>query len=82
MDVGTEWLVDAYDCYAAALSDPARVREACERILAGLRLRVVGAPIWHQFPPPGGVTRGLPRSFTKHQAAVIPAAQSARNSGA
>jgi S-adenosylmethionine decarboxylase len=56
MNVGTEWLVDVYDCDAAALTDVVRMRAACHRIIAGLDLRVVGAPLWHEFPPPGGVT--------------------------
>jgi len=56
MNVGTEWLVDVYDGDAAALADLARMRSACERVIEGLDLCVVGSPQWHQFPPPGGVT--------------------------
>jgi S-adenosylmethionine decarboxylase len=28
----------------------------CQRIVNENDLTVVGAPLWHQFPPPGGVT--------------------------
>jgi S-adenosylmethionine decarboxylase len=56
MNVGTEWLVDVYDCGAAVLADAARMRAACDRIIDGLDLCVVGAPLWHKFGPPGGVT--------------------------
>jgi S-adenosylmethionine decarboxylase len=38
------------------LRDTAALRALCERILRELELRVVGNGVWHQFPPPGGVT--------------------------
>src|SRR5947208_1407620 len=50
--VGTEWLIDAAGCDPAALRDGATLRGVCERLLADLRLHVVGAGTWHQFPPP------------------------------
>jgi S-adenosylmethionine decarboxylase len=56
MVVGTEWLIDASGCAPAALRDTAALRLLCERILADLELRVVGEGLWHQFPPPGGLT--------------------------
>lgn len=56
MSVGTEWLVDAEGCSAEALRDIATVRRVCEEVIASLGLRVVGDPMWHQFPLPGGVT--------------------------
>jgi S-adenosylmethionine decarboxylase len=56
MKVGIEWLVDAEGCRAELLRNvPALVR-LCEQIIAKLDLHVVGEGIWHQFPPPGGVT--------------------------
>ena len=55
-EVGVEWLVDAVGCRPAALRDPAALRAVCERLLAELELRVIGAGVWHQFPPPGGLT--------------------------
>src|SRR5437762_9513798 len=56
MNVGTEWLVDAEGCSADLLRDVDTVRALCEEVIAHLGLRVVGDPMWHQFPHPGGVT--------------------------
>lgn len=56
MNVGTEWLVDAEGCSAELLRDIEAVRSVCEAVIADLGLRVVGEPMWHQFPQPGGVT--------------------------
>ena len=56
MNVGTEWLVDAEDCAAEPLRDINTVRGFCEEVITALDLRVVGEPMWHQFPGPGGVT--------------------------
>jgi len=56
MNVGTEWLVDAEGCSADLLRDVKTVRGLCEDVIADLGLRVVGEPMWHQFPRPGGVT--------------------------
>lgn len=56
MNLGTEWLVDAEGCSADLLRDVEAVRGVCEEVVADLGLRVVGEPLWHQFPQPGGVT--------------------------
>jgi len=56
MNVGAEWLVDAEGCSPESLRDMTAVRAACEAIISDLDLRVVGQPMWHQFPEPGGVT--------------------------
>jgi S-adenosylmethionine decarboxylase len=56
MNVGTEWLVDAEGCSAELLRNVETVRSLCEEVIADLGLRVVGEPMWHQFPQPGGVT--------------------------
>ena len=56
MNVGTEWLVDAEGCVAELLRDVNAVRGLCEEVIADLDLRVVGEPMFHQFPPPSGVT--------------------------
>jgi S-adenosylmethionine decarboxylase len=56
MTVGTEWLVDAEGCSADLLRDIETVRSLSEEVIADLGLRVVGEPMWHQFPQPGGVT--------------------------
>jgi S-adenosylmethionine decarboxylase len=56
MRVGYEWLVDAEGCRPELLADPAVLRAICSQIIAQLDLHVVGEALWHQFPPPGGVT--------------------------
>lgn len=56
MNLGIEWLVDAEGCSADLLRDVEAVRGVCEEVVADLGLRVVGEPLWHQFPQPGGVT--------------------------
>ena len=56
MNVGTEWLVDAEGCSAELLRDIEAARSVCEEVISDLSLRVVGEPVWHQFPQPGGVT--------------------------
>jgi S-adenosylmethionine decarboxylase len=54
--VGVEWQIDALGCSAALVAEIKTPRLVCERILAELALRVIGAGHWHQFPEPGGVT--------------------------
>jgi S-adenosylmethionine decarboxylase len=56
MVVGSEWLIDASGCSPAALCDIDALRTLCQRIVVELELRVVGAGVWHRFPPPGGLT--------------------------
>jgi S-adenosylmethionine decarboxylase len=56
MNIGTEWLVDAEGCSPDLLRDLKTVRGLCEEVVADLDLRVVGDPMWHQFPQPGGIT--------------------------
>ncbi|MFY9555901.1 MAG: S-adenosylmethionine decarboxylase [Blastocatellia bacterium] len=56
MNIGTEWLVDAEGCSPELIRDIETVRSLCEEVVADLGLRVVGEPMWHKFPQPGGVT--------------------------
>lgn len=56
MNPGTEWLIDASGCDAGRLCELRALRAVCEEIVSALGLQVVGSPLWHQFPPPGGVT--------------------------
>ena len=56
MNLGTEWLVDAEGCSAERLRDIETLRRVCEAVVSNLGLRVVGEPMWHQFPQAGGVT--------------------------
>ncbi len=56
MDVGTEWLIDAQGCDAEKLRSVEALSALLQQVIADLRLNVVGAPHWHQFPGAGGVT--------------------------
>ena len=56
MIVGTEWLIEASGCEAERLRDPERLSMLFQSVIAELDLQVVGAPRWHQFPGPGGIT--------------------------
>ena len=56
MDVGTEWLIDAFGCRSDRLADVDFLRGVCDGIVAALDLHVVGQAQWRQFPPPGGIT--------------------------
>jgi S-adenosylmethionine decarboxylase len=56
LTVGTEWLVEASGCDAAALRDAGRLREVFARAVRELGLCVVGEAQWHKFPGEGGVT--------------------------
>lgn len=53
---GTEWLVDAYRCDPARLASPRSLRELSDGVIERLGLHVLGPPVIHQFPSPGGVT--------------------------
>ena len=53
---GTEWMIDASGCSAAALADVVQIRSICDRVVLDLGLNVVGRPMCHAFPGPGGVT--------------------------
>ena len=56
MMVGTEWLIEATGCDAGALGDLACLHRIFVRILEELDLHIVGDPVWHKFPAPGGIT--------------------------
>lgn len=53
---GEEWLIDAFGCAADRLRDGPLLRSLADEIVSALRLTLVGAPVWHQFPAPGGWT--------------------------
>ena len=55
MIVGTEWLIEAAGCDAAALRDEAALKGLMATVIADLGLKSIGA-IWHKFPGEGGVT--------------------------
>jgi len=54
--VGTEWLVEAVGCDPRRLQDAVALRVLLDEVLRDLSLETVGQPLWHTFPPPGGVT--------------------------
>lgn len=56
LDAGLEWLVDAFGCSPAALRDPEQIGRVFARAVEDLGLHPVGAPRFHTFPDPGGVT--------------------------
>jgi S-adenosylmethionine decarboxylase len=56
LDTGLEWLVDAHGCAPAALRDPELLGRVFARAVEELGLRPLGAPRFHVFPAPGGVT--------------------------
>jgi S-adenosylmethionine decarboxylase len=56
LTVGTEWLIEASGCDAAALRDAEALRAVFARAVRELDLRVVGEAQWHTFPGEGGVT--------------------------
>src|SRR5262245_2623511 len=56
MAVGAEWMIDAEGCAPELLRDKTTLSTLCAEIIKELDLHVVGEALWHQFPPPGGVT--------------------------
>lgn len=56
MIVGTEWLIEAFDCDAQNLRALAVLQEVFARIINDLGLKTLGAPLWHKFGGEGGVT--------------------------
>ena len=54
--IGQEWVIDASGCDASVLKDPRLLAGVFEELIVTLKLNVVGAPQWHVFPAPGGVT--------------------------
>ena len=56
MPLGTEWIVDAYEC------DPERLRSSVDlvrlfsRVVEEMDLHPTSEAVWHVFPGPGGIT--------------------------
>ncbi len=53
---GMEWLVDAHGCSPDALCSEQAVRGLMMRAVREIGLHVVGEPMVHVFPEPGGIT--------------------------
>jgi S-adenosylmethionine decarboxylase len=56
MIVGTEWLIEAFDCEAKILRETVALKKVFSQIVADLGLKIVGEPHWHKFGGEGGVT--------------------------
>lgn len=55
MIVGTEWIIDAFDCDADRLRDRDAIREIFLSIIADLKLKSL-KETWHQFEGEKGIT--------------------------
>jgi S-adenosylmethionine decarboxylase len=53
---GREWIVEGFGCDPSRLADADTLRALFDRLVGDLSLNPVGEPVWHVFPPPGGVT--------------------------
>lgn len=56
MIVGTEWLIEAFECEAEKLREVEALREIFRRIVEDLGLKTIGKGFWHQFAGEKGVT--------------------------
>jgi S-adenosylmethionine decarboxylase len=56
MIVGTEWLIEAFDCEAEILRDVEAMRTVFAQIISELGLKIIGTGQWHKFGGEGGVT--------------------------
>jgi S-adenosylmethionine decarboxylase len=52
---GCEWIIEAHECDASALSDPAALRALFARLIEAMELHPVADSQWHQFSG-GGIT--------------------------
>ena len=53
---GLEWIIEAYGCDPAALSNLDKLRALFAQLVAAHGLNTIGEPVWHQFPNTGGIT--------------------------
>ncbi len=67
MIVGTEWLIEAFECDALKLRDVSALQTVFARIVADLGLKSVGEGAWHKFGGEGGIT-GLTMLTESHLA--------------
>lgn len=67
MIVGTEWLIEAFDCNAEILRDVSALQNIFARIINDLGLKSIGEGHWHKFGGEGGVT-GLTMLTESHLA--------------
>ena len=67
MIVGTEWLIEAFECDEETLRDVSALQNIFARIINDLGLKSVGEPHWHKFGGEAGVT-GLTMLTESHLA--------------
>jgi S-adenosylmethionine decarboxylase len=67
MIVGTEWLVEAFDCDPQKLREVETMKNVFAHIISDLGLKVLGTPQWYKFGGEGGVT-GLTMLTESHLA--------------
>jgi S-adenosylmethionine decarboxylase len=67
MIVGTEWLIEAFECDARKLRDVSALQAIFAQIIADLGLKAIGGGNWHKFGGEGGVT-GLTMLTESHLA--------------
>ncbi len=67
MIVGTEWLIEAFECDAEKLRSVETLRAVFTLIVEDLGLKTVGEPHWHKFAGEGGIT-GLTMLTESHLA--------------
>lgn len=53
---GEEWIIDAWGCRPDALMSDDVLQTVFAQVVTDLHLRPIGAPLWHTFPGPGGIT--------------------------
>ena len=56
MIVGTEWLIEAFECDAQSLRELGVLQSVFARIIKDLTLKTLGEANWHKFGGEGGVT--------------------------
>lgn len=56
MIVGTEWLIEAFDCEAETLRRTSALQNVFSAVIADLGLKTIGQGQWHKFGGAGGVT--------------------------
>jgi S-adenosylmethionine decarboxylase len=56
LPLGTEWLIDAFECRPQALRSRDALSEVFSRVVREMDLHPEGDPHWHIFPGEGGIT--------------------------
>ena len=59
VEIGIEWVVDASGCDSSRLRSSDAISAVFSALERDLHLHPVGKPLFHTFPPPGGITAFL-----------------------